>query len=177
MPVHMKQVIAETFAQMAQAQPIDKITVTDLVEQCGISRQAFYYHFQDILDVMEWSIRQMLEAALKSSLQAETPQKAIQEYVRMAVKHSDLMLRLLGSQRREQVEHAFVDAMRSSLQKMICSKRPDLMMRYQDFEVNLCFAAYGMAGVIFENCRKPGLDEELLSQQLLRLLSAMVEGY
>ena len=72
MPVHMKQVIAETFAQMAQTQPIDKITVTDLVEQCGISRQAFYYHFQDILDVMEWSIRQMLEAALKSSLQAES---------------------------------------------------------------------------------------------------------
>ena len=46
MPVDMKVVIATAFGQMARKKPIDKITVKDLVEQCGISRQAFYYNDQ-----------------------------------------------------------------------------------------------------------------------------------
>ena len=43
MTVDMKKTIATTFAQMARERPIDKITVKDIVEQCGISRQTFYF--------------------------------------------------------------------------------------------------------------------------------------
>ena len=77
------------------------------MEQCGISRQAFYYHFQDMLEVMEWSIRQMIENALQNSLQAETPQKAIAEFIAAAAEHDELLFRLLSSQRRAQVERIF----------------------------------------------------------------------
>ena len=35
--------------------PLDKITINDLTEDCGISRMAFYYHFKDIYDLVEWS--------------------------------------------------------------------------------------------------------------------------
>ena len=35
--------------------PIDKITIRDLTDDCGISRMAFYYHFKDIYDLVEWS--------------------------------------------------------------------------------------------------------------------------
>ena len=34
--------------------PLDKITINDLAEDCGISRMAFYYHFKDIYDLVEW---------------------------------------------------------------------------------------------------------------------------
>ena len=34
--------------------PLDKITINDLTEDCGISRMAFYYHFKDIYDLVEW---------------------------------------------------------------------------------------------------------------------------
>ena len=37
---------------------IDKITVKALIEECHISRQTFYYHFQDLMDVIEWTMRQ-----------------------------------------------------------------------------------------------------------------------
>ena len=37
-----KNLIAETLLSMAQHKNLDKITVTDLVEACGISRQTFY---------------------------------------------------------------------------------------------------------------------------------------
>ena len=33
---------------------LDKITINELAEDCGISRMAFYYHFKDIDDLVEW---------------------------------------------------------------------------------------------------------------------------
>ena len=171
MPVDMKVVIATAFAQMARKKPIDKITVKDLVEQCGISRQAFYYHFQDILEVMEWSIRQMVESTLQTSLRAQTPQEAIEAFVSVAAEHGELLMRLLDSQRRAQIEHVFVEALRSNMRRLLGAKRPDLAVNHQDLEVALSFCAYGIAGVLFENCRNRDLDVKLLSWQLSQMLS------
>lgn len=58
MPVDMKTIIANTFMDMFRQGNVDKSTVKQLIDACHVSRQTFYYHFQDILDVMEWSIRQ-----------------------------------------------------------------------------------------------------------------------
>ena len=55
MPVNVKPMIAEAFLKLSKEKNIDKITVKDIVDTCGISRQSFYYHFQDILEVIEWS--------------------------------------------------------------------------------------------------------------------------
>ncbi len=39
---------------MMAVKPMDKITVKDLVEICGVNRQTFYYHFDDVYDLLEW---------------------------------------------------------------------------------------------------------------------------
>ena len=49
MPVNVKPLIADAFIKLSKEKNIDKITVKDIVDECGISRQSFYYHFQDIL--------------------------------------------------------------------------------------------------------------------------------
>lgn len=51
MLVDANLMISSAFAQMAQQKPIDKITVKNPAEQRGISRQTFYYYFQDIPEV------------------------------------------------------------------------------------------------------------------------------
>ncbi len=42
------RVIMENFEAMLVERPFNKITVSALVERCGISSNTFYYHFQDI---------------------------------------------------------------------------------------------------------------------------------
>ena len=48
MAVNAKSMIADAFIKLSGEKNIDKITVKDIVDECGISRQSFYYHFQDI---------------------------------------------------------------------------------------------------------------------------------
>lgn len=49
-----KSLLAEAFKELLSKKPLDKITVKELVEQCGINRQTFYYNFHDIYDLAEW---------------------------------------------------------------------------------------------------------------------------
>ena len=64
----MKAVIADTFTEMLNKEDIDKITVTKLIGECHISRQTFYYHFKDIMDVLDWAFRRATEELVKSKL-------------------------------------------------------------------------------------------------------------
>lgn len=45
--------IIDHFEEMLVEMPFNKITVSALVERCGISSNTFYYHFRDIYDLLE----------------------------------------------------------------------------------------------------------------------------
>ena len=48
-----KRAIIQSFMHLASKKPLEKITVRDVVDHCGINRNTFYYHFQDIYAVLE----------------------------------------------------------------------------------------------------------------------------
>lgn len=62
-----KQAIADALAKRLKHQPIGQITVKELCLDCGINRQTFYYHFQDIYDLCFW----ITERRLKAHIEAE----------------------------------------------------------------------------------------------------------
>lgn len=64
---------------------LDDITVTQLAERCGTTRQTFYYHFDDILDLVCWIYSSEADEALGAERTYETWQQgllAILEYLR-----------------------------------------------------------------------------------------------
>ena len=53
MPSFTKRAIVESFLHIAAKKPLDKITVRDIVDDCGVNRNTFYYYFQDVYAVLE----------------------------------------------------------------------------------------------------------------------------
>ncbi len=53
MPSFTKKAIIASFLHLAGKKPLDKITVRNIVDDCGINRNTFYYYFQDIYAVLE----------------------------------------------------------------------------------------------------------------------------
>ncbi|MBE5774619.1 MAG: TetR family transcriptional regulator, partial [Clostridiales bacterium] len=64
-------------SELIEKRSLDKITVKDLVEECGISRQTFYYHFQDLFDVVEWMMERILERKIEEGLCISDPEEAL----------------------------------------------------------------------------------------------------
>ncbi len=52
-PSFTKKAIMDSFLHLIEKKPLDKITVRDIVDDCGINRNTFYYYFQDIYAVLE----------------------------------------------------------------------------------------------------------------------------
>lgn len=50
--------LASALKTLMAQKPIDKITIRELAELSGIRRQNFYYHFDDIYDLMCWMFRE-----------------------------------------------------------------------------------------------------------------------
>lgn len=49
-----KKAIVNSFKELMEHKPFDKITVSDITQHCGLNRQTFYYHFQDKYALLNW---------------------------------------------------------------------------------------------------------------------------
>ena len=53
-----KQAMVSALKAMMIQKPVDKITIQDITDRCGIRRQNFYYHFADIYDLMQYMFQE-----------------------------------------------------------------------------------------------------------------------
>lgn len=64
--------LAQSIKRLLTTRPLEKISVSDIVRDCQISRNTFYYHFQDKYDLVIWIFRNETEAWLTA--EARTPE-------------------------------------------------------------------------------------------------------
>lgn len=57
MTINRKQQMAECLKKLMEKQTIDKITIPDITNSLQVNRQTFYYHFQDIYDLLHWTLQ------------------------------------------------------------------------------------------------------------------------
>ena len=176
MPMEMKEMIARTFARMVSEKGMDNVTVKSLVEACHISRQTFYYHFQDLMDVIEWAMDQTLHQMLEEALVNQKPEEALQIFVEFAVKNRELLKKMLDSQRREQIEGMLFATARKYLQGLLETATPRLPMNYSDMDLLLDFWAGGFIGVLLQQCRKKQVNAKKLTDQIQRILTQWMLG-
>ena len=98
-----KNQIMTTLAELLREKRLDDITVTELVEKCGISRQAFYYHFSDLYGVVDYAIQQ-----LRDELKIARPEEwraSLERTLTMLRENRTLVLNVYRAYERSYVEH------------------------------------------------------------------------
>lgn len=81
-----KKAISEAFWELLEGKPYNKITVQNIVERCQVNRNTFYYHFQDIPDLTEYSIREWTDRIIRDSGQFESAANCLIPITRELVK-------------------------------------------------------------------------------------------
>ena len=54
MKKHAKDAIIETFKELVSRKSIDRVTVKEICDHCGVNRQTLYNHFSDIMAVFKY---------------------------------------------------------------------------------------------------------------------------
>lgn len=85
MPTDMKKVIAEAVQTLLVERHVKKLTVKDIVDQCHITRQAFYYHFEGIPELLRWMIDGYFEQVMQEALAQEEGEAGLRCFFVMAI--------------------------------------------------------------------------------------------
>lgn len=97
MPIDMKAAICRSASELLTKKRTKKLTVKDIVEECGITRQTFYYHFQDIPDLICYMMEQGSKELLENCLAQPTLEDKIRYLLSVALNAHPLIQRTIST--------------------------------------------------------------------------------
>ena len=100
-----KKALENSLKKLLKEKPFDKITIADITEDCGISRMAFYYHFQDIYDLAEWVCIEDGKQALKDKKTYDTWQEGMSQVFEAVIENKPFIMNIYHSVSKEKIEN------------------------------------------------------------------------
>lgn len=135
MAADMKQTIAQAAKTLLMEKNVKRLTVKDIVEECQITRQAFYYHFEDIPDLFRWMLKRDTERTMLEAQSLKSGEQRLRYLFTMAINALPYMKKGMESNYRDELEK-FLTQYIQRLFERVCDEEG----LYQDctrFEVKL----------------------------------------
>lgn len=122
-PVDMKAIIAEAARKLMLEKRVKKLTVKDIVEECSITRQTFYYHFADIPELMRWMLQKDMLRTLSQARASSDPEEGLRCLFMAAIETLPLVRRGMQSGYRAELEGLLTRDLYDFFERVIDSRR------------------------------------------------------
>ena len=166
-----KFAILKVFGDLAASRPVDKITVKDITDQCGISRNTFYYHYQDIYQVLKAYVQYSAEHVIELMVEDEGEDgKAGLKEIRYLEANRELLCNLYRSAANEEVRNCLQSASQIIFDRLIESVSQGMEEQAEDKKILSAVCQYTVRGIMTSWMEEDGmLNGETLEQVLVRL--------
>lgn len=168
-----KRALEESLKKMLLKKPVNKITISDITEDCGINRMTFYYHFKDIYDLVEWSCVEDAARALDGKKTYDTWQQGFQQIFQAVLDNKPFVQNVYQSVNQEQVETYLYSLTHNLLIGVIEEKAVGMQVRDEDKEFIADFFKFAFVGLMLDWIRN-GMKKD--PQQIIDRLSILIEG-
>lgn len=64
--LNTKKMLSAALKNAMKSKPLSKISISEIVQACGVNRKTFYYHFQDIYALLKWTLEQEAVEVVKN---------------------------------------------------------------------------------------------------------------
>lgn len=64
--LNTKKMLSAALKNAMKSKPLSKISISEIVQACGVNRKTFYYHFQDIYALLKWTLEQETVEVVKN---------------------------------------------------------------------------------------------------------------
>ncbi len=143
MPTDMKETIAEAAKRLLMEKHVKKLTVKDIVEECQITRQAFYYHFEDIPDLFRWVLEKISRQFIRKVQESRDDEEMLKYFFLMSINAAPYVRKGLQGSYREELEQLLRQNIRRLFERTIEEKQ--LYQQYSHSEVKLFLRYHSQA--------------------------------
>lgn len=99
-----KKAIRDSFLKLLNQRPINQITIKDIVEDCGINRNSFYYHYQDLPSMIEEIILEEVNEIIRNHPSIDSMEECLDVAISFAMENRRAALHLYNSPKRDLFE-------------------------------------------------------------------------
>lgn len=106
-----KDALATSLKSLLTKKSLDHITIKEITDNCGVSRQCFYYHFDDIYALVEWIYLEEAKRALSGHKTYDRWQQAFYRVFIAMLEQKELVQNTYRSMGRDYLENFMCDVL------------------------------------------------------------------
>ena len=166
-----EKAIMEAFLLLLNQNPLDRITVKDIVNACGISRNTFYYHYQDIYDLLRATFASVVDRVLQEEV--TTWQESLRSCTSFALENRRAVYHVYRSAYREDLERSLYRVSEERMERLIRHMTADMAVSEEDIHYLTLFYKCAVTGILLEwlNADMRGDVERMISR-----MGVLLEG-
>lgn len=154
-----KKALAASLKKLLIGKSLEKITIVDIAEDCEVNRQTFYYHFQDIYDLVEWIYTSEATKALDGKKTYDTWQQGFLQIFEYVLANKAFIINSYHSISREHLESYLYNETYNLLIGVIEEKAMGMPLRDDDKAFIADFYKFAFVGLMLEWVRT-GMKEK-----------------
>ena len=168
-----KKAIVETFLELLKEHSLDKITVKDIVEKCGINRNTFYYYYQDIYDLIDDVFDIETKKVLEDEKQYESWYEELLRVALFVVENRPAILHIYDSKSRDVLEKYLFAICDKLIRNYVEQQVQGMEVSDKEKEFVITFYGYSLVGMTL-NWIKGNSQSD--SADYLKGMAAVFEG-
>ncbi len=145
-----KRALEQSLKNLLLKKPLNKITINDITEDCGINRMTFYYHFKDIYDLVEWSCLEDATKALQEKKTHDTWQEGLVQIYHAVRENKPFVMNVYRCVSREQVERYLKPLADRLLMDVVEEQSVGMTLREEDKAFVATVYSYVFVGLLLD---------------------------
>lgn len=171
--IQTKIALANALKKRMEHTSFDKITVKDVVTECGVNRQTFYYHFQDIYELLGWIYKTEAVDTISDCRSYDTWQQGFLKIFHYVEDNKAISLNTFHSIAREHLEGFLQSVVFDLLIDIVNELAQERAIPEADKKFIANFYTYAFIGLLCE-WLKTGMKEK--PETIIEQLSKLIDG-
>lgn len=165
MPNFTKNAIKASFMKLLNEKPLNKISVKNIVEDCGINRNSFYYHFQDIPSLIVEIVTEEANRLIEKYPTINSLEECFNVAFQFALENKKAVLHIYQSVNRDIYEQYLMNiceyVITTYIDTVLKANPAERKISEQDRRILIRFLTYECFGACVEWMRS-GMDDSLI---------------
>ena len=172
-----KQELSAALKKLMESKPINRITIRELVESCGVNRKTFYYHFEDIYALLKWTLEQEALSLFDKYDLVHDNSKALEFVLDYVGENLAMLQNIVRSIGRSELGRFFFKDIYQPVYKLVCEVEQLRGLHVEEgYKAFLSkFLTEAVAGILLDCIERDALDDrQRLAHYVTSTLSSAI---
>ncbi len=170
-----KAALAEGLRSLMKEKTLSRITISELVENVGVSRHTFYYHFQDIYSLALWTLKSEWKTTIYDRWDGASWEKGFNSLCCFLMDNREYVIAMYRSDCRERFMYNLSQRIKEMIMTAICYHNGRYMVSDRQKNLLCDFYSHAFSGVLFDwidnNMRD---DYHFISETLMTIIQGEI---